>query len=426
MNYLSRWLENLFSSKIFAQDRGAIAIMTALLLVVLMGFGALTVDVGYWYHQKRQLQFAADAGAVGGAIAKSRNQNVTTYATYDLVLNECTGANNCTVVAINNPPASGPNTSNLTAVEVILSKPASTFLSGVLLPIAPTIGARSVVGGTPLNNCVIALSPTGNGLSISGNASLNSAQCGVYVNSSSNNAASVVGGSSINTNFLNVVGGITGGGTITGSQATGVSPLADPYSGLPINLPAGSCDPAHTNFTVASGANAGTISPGVYCGGMDIKGTVNLAPGVYYLIEQGNKGGDFKAGAQAVITGTDVTIILTHRLPNKPFGSVDIVAQASVNLSAPTTGTYAGILFFGDPDIPSSATQSFVGGSNQVFSGALYFPSSNIKVAGNSGGAGNPCLQLVASTITITGTSAVSTGCTPLDPGASTKLTFLE
>jgi Flp pilus assembly protein TadG len=423
MNYLSRWLEKLASSKIFAQDRGAIAIMTALLLIVLMGFGALTIDVGYWYHQKRQLQFAADAGAVGGAIAKARNQNVTTYATYDLVLNNCTGANNCTVVAINNPPASGPNTSNLTAVEVILSKPASTFLSKVVLPVAPTIQSRSVVGGTPLNNCVIALSPTGNGLSISGNASLNSAQCGVYVNSSANNAASVVGGSSINTNFLNVVGGITGGGNITGSQSTGVSPLADPYIGLPINLPAG-CN--QTNFSVASGANGGTINPGVYCGGMDIKGTVNLAAGVYYLIEQGNKGGDFKANAQAVITGTGVTIILTHRLSNKPFGTVDISGGASINLSAPTTGTYTGVLFFGDRNTPSNFTESFVGGSNQVFSGALYFPSANIKVAGNSGGAGNPCLQLVASTITITGTSAVSTGCTPLDPGASTKLTFLE
>ncbi|MGO4235799.1 pilus assembly protein TadG-related protein [Pseudarthrobacter sp. YAF2] len=45
-------------------ERGAVAVMVALLLVVLLGFGALALDVGMLYAQKAQLQNGADAAAL--------------------------------------------------------------------------------------------------------------------------------------------------------------------------------------------------------------------------------------------------------------------------------------------------------------------------------------------------------------------------
>ena len=45
-------------------DRGAVAVTVALLLVVLLGFGALAIDTGMLYAQKAQLQNGADAGAL--------------------------------------------------------------------------------------------------------------------------------------------------------------------------------------------------------------------------------------------------------------------------------------------------------------------------------------------------------------------------
>ena len=50
-------------------ERGQTMIQLALALVVLMGIGALAVDVGMGYLERRRMQNAADAGALAGAYA---------------------------------------------------------------------------------------------------------------------------------------------------------------------------------------------------------------------------------------------------------------------------------------------------------------------------------------------------------------------
>jgi hypothetical protein len=50
-------------------ERGASAVFIAICIVVLMGFGALVIDVGAAYQERRELQNGADAGAL--AVAKS-------------------------------------------------------------------------------------------------------------------------------------------------------------------------------------------------------------------------------------------------------------------------------------------------------------------------------------------------------------------
>jgi Flp pilus assembly protein TadG len=48
-------------------ERGQAIVLTVLSLVVLLGMAALVLDVGAWFHQKRQLQATADAAALAGA-----------------------------------------------------------------------------------------------------------------------------------------------------------------------------------------------------------------------------------------------------------------------------------------------------------------------------------------------------------------------
>jgi hypothetical protein len=50
-------------------SRGQAAVMTVLFLTVLLGATAMSLDVGSWYHAKRQLQAKADAAALAGAQA---------------------------------------------------------------------------------------------------------------------------------------------------------------------------------------------------------------------------------------------------------------------------------------------------------------------------------------------------------------------
>ncbi len=391
----------------FVKDKGGVAILTGLLLSALIGFAALAVDVGLWYNQQRQLQWAADAGAIGGGMILNTPQkgSVNSYVSHDVALNGCTGANNCTIVAINNPPTSGPNAGSAQSVEVILSMPAQLYLSGLFLSSPPTINARAVAGHKAATNCLVSLSTSGIGLNVKGGAALNSPQCGVYVNSSSSSAIKVPGNASITTTNVNVVGGVdtSGGGIINGTVATGASPVTDPYSGFTIPSYSG-CTQSNYKLTNSSA----TINPGVYCGGIKLvsSATLTMNPGVYILDR-----GDFDASAQSNITGNGVTIILTSST-GSGYGTVTMNGGLTANMSAPTTGSTAGILFYGDR-ASSGLNQKLTGGSSQVLSGVAYFPTGDVTYHGQTGTTGNPCFQIVASTITLTGGGNFGNNCTP-------------
>jgi len=81
-----------------------------------------------------------------------------------------------------------------------------------------------------------------------------------------------------------------------------------------------------------------------------------------------------------------------------------------VNLTAPTTGPTAGIVVFGDRNMPLNSSFTFNGGSSQVFTGAVYAPKGAVKFAGGANNA-NGCTQLVANTVTFTGNSNFAINC---------------
>ncbi|SFH71078.1 TadG family pilus assembly protein [Planctomicrobium piriforme] len=64
---MHRRTQNWLSQRGLSSRRGAIMVLTALLLVVIFGFTAFTVDVGYMNLLKGELQNAADAAAAAGA-----------------------------------------------------------------------------------------------------------------------------------------------------------------------------------------------------------------------------------------------------------------------------------------------------------------------------------------------------------------------
>ena len=107
-----------------------------------------------------------------------------------------------------------------------------------------------------------------------------------------------------------------------------------------------------------------------------------------------------------------VTIVLTGSGGN--YATVTIGNGANVNLSAPTTGTTAGIAFFGDNRDPwSSQTnqqQAFGGGATMNITGAIYFPSTQVNF---NNGITNPsgCTQLIAGTINFQGGAYFRNNC---------------
>lgn len=66
-----------------ADERGAVAVLVALLMVVLLGFAAIAIDLGALTVEKAELQNGADAGALGiaQACAKGNCGNISAAAT---------------------------------------------------------------------------------------------------------------------------------------------------------------------------------------------------------------------------------------------------------------------------------------------------------------------------------------------------------
>ena len=135
------------------------------------------------------------------------------------------------------------------------------------------------------------------------------------------------------------------------------------------------------------------------------------------------QGGGFVVGGGATVAGTGVTFFLTGTSTNALFnyGPVNLSGGTVVQLSAPTSGTYVGMLFYQDSSAygaTSSSASSFTAGSTSYFQGALYFPTTPVTY---SGGASAQYTILVASDIAISGGATLNSNYSSLQGGSPIK-----
>ncbi|MDP1809520.1 MAG: pilus assembly protein TadG-related protein [Actinomycetota bacterium] len=72
-------------------EGGAVAIIVAVLITVFIGFLAIVVDVGYMYEMRRQLQSAADAGALAAMTQKINGDDPVSEARAYATMNDLVG-----------------------------------------------------------------------------------------------------------------------------------------------------------------------------------------------------------------------------------------------------------------------------------------------------------------------------------------------
>ncbi len=268
-----------------------------------------------------------------------------------------------------------------------------------------SVAASPAAGGTSLN-----LSATGSiktafmGVMGTGTGSTSVALngCSLYDNSQSPSALTVGGSATISAFSVGVVGGISGKDGITTTQGikTGVGPVADPYANDSFpNFFGCSQDKFTAKSTIA-------INPGVYCGGMTINAGANvtLNPGIYYL-----DGGSLSVNGGATISGNGVTLVFTKKT-GSDWATATINGNATVNLTPPKSGPTAGIVVFGDRNIPVGTSFKFNGGATQYFGGAIYLPTAAITFAGGAGTA-TTCTQVIGNTVTFAGNSSLAINC---------------
>lgn len=390
-----------FCNKVTRNKSGNVLILFGLSLPLMVGLGGLGTDTIQWTLMKQQLQRSADSAALNGAYAKAQSESAVSNANNDLTktLDGFTGVG----VTIESAPTSGLHAGNARAVRVILSYKKSLPFSKMFIANPPELRVESTA--SVLNNgdyCVISLEDTNaTGVTFSGNSKIDLG-CGVASNSTGNAAITASGSTTVDASPIAAVGNVPASSNYaSGTALISYSiPQRDPFATL--------TDPTADVSTCTGGAisvkpgKSESVSPGCYTG-MDIKGSLTMAPGIYYI-----KGGDFSTNSSANISAPGVTIVLTGT--GTSIGKVDMNGGASVSMTAPTSGPYKGVLFYKDRDAPSSFDDKFNGGASGSFLGAIYMPSQTVTLNGNSSFT-TDCLQLVARNVVITGNTTIKNDC---------------
>ncbi|MBW8785792.1 MAG: hypothetical protein JF593_14350 [Novosphingobium sp.] len=393
---------NLISDK-----SGNVMLITAAALPMLVGAAGMATDTVELSMLKRVLQQEADAAALAAAAAGSQSAGISDAATHEIsAMHKLT----VTSTTVENPPSAGTYAGDTAAIRVRLTSYQKLAFSSLFLTSGTTLTAEATTKMVSMGTfCVLAVGAgSTTGITMSGNATL-SLGCGMATNSSASTAIDGSGSISVSLSSLTAVGGIPSSSSYSGVSLYPHSlKQTDPFASL--------SNPTFTGCsgnTVVNANSTRTLSPGCY-GGLDLKGNVTLQPGTYYI-----DAGNFSVGAQAVISGTGVTIVLTSSTAAtqpQSIGQITINAGAQLNLTAPGTGTYAGILFYQDRRAQDTGTNTINGNASSVLQGAMYIPSQSVTYNGTSGMT-TDCLQMVVKRATFSGNSTISNVC-PSGSGA--------
>ncbi len=246
------------------------------------------------------------------------------------------------------------------------------------------------------------------GIDVNGNSTVNLG-CGMKSNCTGDECVTAGGSSSITASPIAAVGGLDGE-TNNFNQPTTLQPHSaaqkDPLAHLPnpTKPPAGCngtltqdtvfTDKAHQCFLAASVKPSDILNVPVHVdqitiwgGDIDFKGDVN-ASGITWVMS-----GD-----------------------NGQAGDLIINSQAKLTMTSPDSGTLKGVLFYRDRRA-SNIEIKINGGAQSTLSGAMYFPTSDITYAGNSG-MNVECLQMVGQKLKFRGGATITNNCST-NPGAS-------
>lgn len=357
------------------RQRAQVLPLIALSFVVLLGFGGLATDAGYWEYSQRQQQNATDAAALGGAqelghTSCPNQDTVRAAAAIDATANGFTAVPGGNVaLTIQNPPQSGPFAGDDCAVY------AQITTTNVLAFFTRLFGFPQGVSETTQAVAIVKADNPGCFYLLNQNDTLNlnaavivAPRCALYANSS---VVETLGSvftlrdfgyaHSIQENLLSL---------FLEAPAKPMLPTADPCPEIT------SCAYLAGNAPPASGCqrfiNASllpvTVQPGCYSDFENPVGIVNMASGTYVFTGPVENTG--------VLTGDGVTMYVTSSGgPVGLNGSVDL-------LSPQSSGTYAGVLLY---QVPGNTNPvQFNASVNLSLAGLVYAPSSVGEILGQA------------------------------------------
>lgn len=384
----------LFAQRLLADKGGSVGLMFAFTLPILVGFAGVSVDYASLSAQRTKLQAIADSAALAAARGfRLGNANIQ-------VLNQAATAHASGALAGHNLTATITPLVDLKArsITVTLSSEPPTFVLRYIGVTAAGIKAAAtarMIGGAPI--CVIGLDSAANAtVEMDKSAKLEAPNCAVYSNSRKPNGLVARNRASMRAAFICSAGGMIspGPGSFTPAPQIDCPVIPDPL--LTRTLPSnGGC--------LQTGANhkGGVVNlvPGTYCGGASFTAaaTVTLAPGIYVF-----KDGPLVVAGGSSFSGTNVALHFVGTNAELKFE-----AASSISLTAPRSGSMAGILISEDRASSGNPVHSILSDDARTLLGTIYLPRGRLHV-----GANKPVADRSAYTIVVASRFTLSEGPT--------------
>ena len=415
--------------RLWNDKRGNMLVIAGAAMPLLVGSAGLATDTIQWTLWKRQLQRAADSAALAGVYQRVQlggQSEVELAVTRDLQINNHT---NKDAMLSGYPVVTLIADSGVMRqqVNVLLKLQQPLTFSSMFMSAPPIITANARAASVPGTDeyCVVSLEhTTKTGITGSGNASIEM-DCGMITNSPATNSAIAKGSAVMKASVIASVGGIQASSNWqVGKYDPYVAALTDPYINV-VPTPPTSCG----GQLAVNANNTLNATPGCYSSlSVGSNGTMNLAPGTYYV-----NGGN--VNVQGALSGTGVTIVLTNNStsPTATIGTFDMNASAVMNISAPTSGQYAGIAVYQDRravDSGGASPNKINGNSTSMTTGSIYFPKQELAYNGN-GTTSAICTRFVTRRIIFTGNNTTSnkfardcpgSGVAPIEGGRRVRL----
>ena len=397
-------------------ERGAVAILTAILALAMFGMAALVVDLGYGRVQQRATQNAADASALaGGNVLFKANPLSPDYATAQAAVKAYAAKNlGITEAEWSSCTDAGRLATSLASPCISFNATASVAQVRVKIP-SRDIGTTfaKVIGVNSINVSAFARSTLKRG---------GASECGLCVLGGNNmlhdiqNGDVTVTGASIHFNgnvsvssngLVATTGGITVQGTATGPMSSyspdpsvGVPPITDPLADF-------LAQPDMSSLTAKT--DPCTPGPGISGGINFSNGLCTLQPGTYVGL------GQWSFSGNASLAGTGVTLFFgcgtttsprACNAPGEAGGQLDFSGNGTMTITAPTSGPLKGMAVWYDR-LNTSELRMTGNGAN-TYSGSIYASSAKYRFNGNGCGFPQEAL-IIVRTLELNGTNACLT-----------------
>ena len=441
-----------FIRRLLKDRRGNALAIACAAMPLIIGCAGLATDTIEWTLWKRQLQRAADSAALAGVYDRASATNGATTNTPTAVCNDLAvnlhtwmnliGTSPCTGTVGSYSDIQYPAADAFVGnkVQVTLRVQQRLPFSSLFMSAAPTIQAVATAGavsygGTP---CMLALNTAGQAIDNSGNATVSAPTCILYSDSAAANSAAAGGTSSITAKAIAGVGGIASSNNWNVQSYMPYSPsLPDPFA--PPSTTAVTPNPSDmkcaghyesqgggqnvvttwvyddltysTDMANATWLDTSGASPVVRTGGANCWKSLTVGSN-RSLTVPANFGPLYVNGGnvqlQGAFTCNGCAIVLTNKdtSATATIGTWSSNAQATNNITAPTSGTYNGIAVYQDRRA-TGGTDQINGGSGNVISGVVYFPNDTLWLNG-TGDAVSLCSMFVAKNLKFNGGGRIS------------------